>query len=101
METTSFGEEKLNVTMMPERVLIKLKTEEKTPGGIFLPDASKKRLSEGTIMAMGSIPKEKEPDMALKVNEHIFFFPGGGVEVKIGNDAYTVISLSDIFFIVR
>ncbi|MCC6477528.1 co-chaperone GroES [bacterium] len=93
----------MKIKPIDERVLIKpLEKEEKTVGGIIIPDtASKERPQMGEIIAMGddvelTERKQKKMSEILKVGDQIVYARYGGTEVKIDDKEYTLISRSDI-----
>ena len=93
----------MKIKPIDERVLIKpLEKEEKTIGGIIIPDtASKERPQMGEIIAMGDdveLTERKQKNMSeiLKVGDQIVYARYGGTEVKIDDKEYTLISRSDI-----
>jgi len=95
--------ERLKVRMMVDRVLVKRKTpEEVTPGGIVLPDVSKKILAEGTVVAVGPCSNtDLHEESPVTEGEHILFFPNGGVDIELAGQPYVVVSLCDIFMVVE
>ena len=94
--------ENLDVRMMADRVLIKRKKpEEVTPGGIVLPDITKKRLAEGTVMASGPCSNTDVYEEApIEEGDHVLFVPNGGVDITLKGEDYVVVSLCDIFLVV-
>ena len=83
-----------------DRVLIKvLDGEEKTAGGIIIPDTAKEKPQEGEIMAVG--PGTKTDDgkilpMDVKVGDIVLFGKWSGTEVKIDGTEYSIMKESDI-----
>ena len=83
-----------------DRVLIKvLDGEEKTAGGIIIPDTAKEKPQEGEIMAVG--PGTKTDDgkilpMDVKVGDIVLFGKWSGTEVKIDGKEYSIMKESDI-----
>ena len=89
---------------LEDRVIVKSGTpEEKTKGGIILPDTVKEKPVEGTIVAAG--PGRKSDDgkiveMEVKVGEKILYGKYSGTEVTIEGEEYLIMRESDIFAIV-
>jgi chaperonin GroES len=95
---------KLNIKPLGDRIVIKpMEAEEKTKGGIILPDTVKEKPVEGTIVAAG--PGRKSDDgkiveMEVKVGEKILYGKYSGTEVTIEGEEYLIMRESDIFAIV-
>lgn len=87
-----------------DNVLIKpLEAEEKTAGGIYLPDNAKQKPQMGEIMAIGSgkvTPKGEKHEMVVKVGQKVMYKKWGGNEIKVENEEWTIISQDDILAIV-
>ena len=83
-----------------DRVLIKvLDSEEKTSGGIIIPDTAKEKPQEGEIVAVGSGGKNesgKITPMDVKVGDIVLFGKWSGTEVKIDGKEYSIMKESDI-----
>ncbi|TDJ54730.1 MAG: co-chaperone GroES [Ignavibacteria bacterium] len=95
---------KLKIKPLGDRIVVKpMEAEEKTKGGIILPDTVKEKPVEGTIVAAG--PGRKSDDgkiveMEVKVGEKILYGKYSGTEVTIDGDEYLIMRESDIFAIV-
>ena len=83
-----------------DRVLIKvLDSDEKTSGGIIIPDTAKEKPQEGEIVAVGSGAKDengKTSPMDVKVGDIVLFGKWSGTEVKIEGKEYSIMKESDI-----
>ena len=83
-----------------DRVLIKvLDTEEKTSGGIIIPDTAKEKPQEGEIVAVGPGAMNdtgKLAPMDVKVGDIVLFGKWSGTEVKIDGKEYSIMKESDI-----
>ena len=83
-----------------DRVLIKvLDGEEKTAGGIIIPDTAKEKPQEGEIMAVGPGTKTEDGKtipMDVKVGDKVLFGKWSGTEVKIDGTEYSIMKESDI-----
>ena len=95
---------KLNIKPLGDRIVIKpMEAEEKTKGGIILPDTVKEKPVEGTIVAAGPGRKSddgKTVEMEVKVGEKILYGKYSGTEVTIEGEEYLIMRESDIFAIV-
>jgi chaperonin GroES len=95
---------KLKIKPLGDRIVVKpMEAEEKTKGGIILPDTVKEKPVEGTIVAAG--PGRKSDDgkiveMEVKVGEKILYGKYSGTEVTIEGEEYLIMRESDIFAIV-
>ena len=83
-----------------DRVLIKvLDSEEKTKGGIIIPDTAKEKPQEGEVIAVGPGAKTedgKTVKMDVKVGDKVIFGKWSGTEIKIDNIEYSIMKESDI-----
>ena len=77
-----------------------LKEEERTKGGIFLPQsAEKERPEQGTVIAVG--PGKKDIPMEVKEGDRVIFTKYGPQEIKVGNKEYLIASQDDILAIIE
>ena len=83
-----------------DRVLIiVLDSEEKTAGGIIIPDTAKEKPQEGEVVAVGPGSKNesgKLTPMDVKVGDIVLFGKWSGTEVKIDGKEYSIMKESDI-----
>jgi chaperonin GroES len=83
-----------------DRVLIKvLDSEEKTAGGIIIPDTAKEKPQEGEVVAVGPGAKSEEgkvSPMDVKVGDIVLFGKWSGTEVKSDGKEYRIMQESDI-----
>jgi len=83
-----------------DRVIVKvLEAEEKTRGGIILPDTAKDRPQEGEVVAVGSgriLENGERVPLEVKVGDRVVFSKYGGTEVKIDDEEYLIIRESDL-----
>jgi|TARA_Y100000815_G_scaffold210792_1_gene195238 chaperonin GroES len=83
-----------------DRVLIKvLEGEEKTAGGIIIPDTAKEKPQEGEIVAVGSGARREDGKiipMDVKVGDKVLFGKWSGTEVKIDGVEYSIMKEADI-----
>lgn len=89
-----------------DRVVVKpLEREEKTKGGIFLPDtATKERPMEGTVLAVGEGRRDDKGSlipMNVKAGDRVVFAKYGGTEFKIDDVEYLILAEKDILGIVQ
>jgi chaperonin GroES len=91
---------------LADRVVIKpADREEKTKGGIFLPDtASKERPQEGTILAAGEGRLDdngKRIPMTVKAGDKVLFAKYSGTEFKVDDVEYLILSEKDILGVIQ
>jgi len=90
------------VTLRPlgDRVVVKaLEAEEKTKGGIIIPDTAKDKPQEGEVMAVGPgrvLENGNRVPLDVKVGDRVVYSKYGGTEVKIDEVEYLVIRESDL-----
>lgn len=88
-----------------DRVLVKREdAEEKTSGGIIIPDTSKEKPSKGVVVAVGDGARDEKGNiipMTLKVGDKVFFTKWGGTEIKIDNEDLLIMKESDILAIIE
>lgn len=92
---------KINLTPLADRVIVKpMEAEEKTKGGIILPDIAKEKPIEGTVVAIGpgKIAEDgKTVKMELKVGDKVLYGKYSGTEVTVEGTEYLIMRESDIF----
>ncbi len=83
-----------------DRVLIEISDgEEKTSGGIIIPDTAKEKPQEGEVVAVGSGARTEDgkiTPMDVKVGDIVLFGKWSGTEVKIDGKEYSIMKESDI-----
>ncbi len=88
-----------------DNVLVRpLKAEEKTAGGIILPDSVKEKPQIGEIMAVGDgelMPKGDRKPMVVKVGQKVMYAKWGGNDVRVNNEDWKLVKQTDILAIVK
>lgn len=88
---------------LEDRVVVKAKTEEeRTKGGIVLPDTAKERPQEGEVKAVGPgklLENGQRAPMDVKPGDVVIFAKYGGTEVKLDGEEYIILRQSDILAI--
>ena len=88
-----------------DRVVVKrLDAEEKTKGGIIIPDTAKEKPQEGEVLAVGPGARDesgKRIDMEVKAGDRILFGKWSGTEVKLDGEELLIMKESDIMGIVE
>ena len=89
----------LNIKPLADRVVLKPSAaEEKTSGGIIIPDTAKEKPQKGTVLAVGN-GKKDEP-MTVKVNDQVLYGKYAGTEITIDGNNYLIMKESDILAII-
>ena len=83
-----------------DRVLVKrVKEEEKTRGGIIIPDTAQEKPQEGEVVAVGPGARDEDGErieLDVKVGDRILFGKWSGTEVKIDGQDLLIMNVSDI-----
>ncbi len=86
-----------------DHVLVRpLSNEEKTEGGIYLPDTAKEKPQEGEIIAVGQgrmLDNGTRVAPEVKTGDKVIFAKYGGTEIKVGEDEYLIMRENDILAI--
>ncbi|MFT5601514.1 MAG: chaperonin GroES [Parvicella sp.] len=89
----------LNIKPIADRVLIEpAAAEEKTMGGIIIPDTAKEKPRQGKVVAAGN-GKPDEP-MTVKVGDVVLYGQYSGTEIKVEGGDYLIMRESDVLAIV-
>jgi chaperonin GroES len=88
----------VKVKPLADRVLVEAAAaEEKTAGGIIIPDTAKEKPQRGTVIAVGN-GKKDEP-MTVKVGDLVLYGKYAGTELNVEGKDYLIMRESDIFAI--
>ncbi|HNW72167.1 MAG: co-chaperone GroES [Bacteroidales bacterium] len=89
----------MSIKPLADRVLIEAAAaEEKTAGGIIIPDTAKEKPQKGTVVAVG--PGKKDEPMTVKVGDKVLYGKYAGTEITIDGDNYLIMRESDIVAII-
>lgn len=87
-----------------DRVLVRrIEAEEKTAGGIIIPDSAKEKPSEGEIVSVGEGARDEDGDripLDVKVGDRVLFGKWSGTEVKVGGEDLLIMKESDILGVI-
>jgi chaperonin GroES len=90
---------KLSIKPLADRVLVEpAAAEEKTAGGIIIPDTAKEKPQKGTIVAVG--PGKKDEPMTVSVGDVVLYGKYAGTEITIDGNNYLIMRESDIVAII-
>jgi chaperonin GroES len=95
----------VKVIPLNDKVLVKrLDAEEKTAGGILLPDAAREKPRQGKVLAVGEgrrLDSGARATMQIKVGDKVLFTSYGGTEIKVEGEDYLLMSEEDVLAIVQ
>jgi len=87
-----------------DRVLVRrIEAEEKTAGGIIIPDSAKEKPSEGEIVAVGTGTRAEDGKVTpldVQVGDRVLFGKWGGTEVKLDGEDLLIMKESDIMGVI-
>lgn len=85
----------MNIKPLADRVLVKpAPAEEKTIGGIIIPDTAKEKPLKGEVLATGNGTKDEE--MVLKVGDTVLYGKYAGTEVELDGEKYLIMRQNDV-----
>lgn len=88
----------LNIKPLADRVIVKAaQAEQKTAGGIIIPDTAKEKPQRGEVVAVGN-GKKDEP-MIVKVGDVVLYGKYAGTEINYNGEDYLIMKESDILAI--
>ncbi len=95
----------MKIRPLNDRILVKrLEEEEKTKGGIIIPDSAKEKPAEGIVEAVGNgrlNDKGERMPVELKAGDRVLFSKYGGTDVKIEGGEYLIMREDDILGVVE
>jgi len=87
-----------------DRVVVKrIEAEEKTAGGIIIPDTAKEKPQEGNVVALGTgkVNEEgKKVEFTVKKGDKVLISKYGGTEIKVDGESYLIMREDDILGII-
>lgn len=90
----------MNLKPLDDRVVVEpLSAEEKTAGGIVLPDAAKEKPQRGKVLAVGPgrlLDSGERCAVAVKVGDEVLFAKYGGTEIEVDKKEVKILRESDI-----
>ena len=90
----------MKVKPLHDRVLVKrVESEERSAGGIIIPDTAKEKPSQGLVIAVGDGRRDDKGDriaLDVKKGDRVLFGKYAGTEVKVGGDEHLILSENDI-----
>ena len=90
----------MKIQPLADRVLIKpAAAEEKTVGGIIIPDTATEKPLKGSVIAVGNGTKDEE--MVLKAEDTVLYGKYSGTEVELDGEKYLIMRQSDVLAILQ
>ncbi len=89
---------------LADRVIIKPRpAEEKSKGGIILPDSAKEKPIEGDVVAVGEgrLEEGKTVPLTVKAGDKVLYGKYSGTEINVEGEEYLIMRESDIFGIIK
>ncbi len=94
---------KLGIRPLGDKVIIKrVEAEDKTSGGIVLPDAAKEKPKRGIVKAIGDgklLDSGERSQLQVRKNDEVLFSSYAGTEVKVNSEEYLIMDEGDILAI--
>ena len=96
---------KINVRPLNDKIVVRrVEAEEKTKGGIVLPDSAKEKPKEGVVMALGSgrlLDSGKRADFQVKEKDRVIFSSYAGTEIKVDGEDLLIMNEDDVLAVVN
>jgi chaperonin GroES len=95
----------MTVTPLGDRVLVKrVAADDKTKGGIILPDTAKEKPREGIVVAVGNgklLDTGKRQEMQVKKNDRVLFSSYAGSEIKMDGEEMLILGEDEILAVIE
>ncbi len=95
----------MKVKPLQDRILVKrIEEEERTKGGIIIPDAAKEKPQEGKVVAIGDgkiLESGKKAPLTVKPGDKILFGKYSGTEIKVDGEEHLILREDDVLAIVE
>jgi chaperonin GroES len=95
----------MKIRPLNDRILVeRLEEEEKTQGGIIIPDSAKEKPAEGKVIAVGKGKKNEKGEVTpldVKEGDRVLFGKYSGTEVKVGGMDYLIMREDDVLGIIE
>ncbi len=96
---------KLKIRPLGDKVIVKrLEAEDKTAGGIYLPETAKEKPKRGVVKAVGNgklLDNGERSKMQLTKDNEVLFSSYAGTEVKIDGEEYLIMSESEVLGVIE
>ncbi len=95
----------MSVRPLDDRILVKqCDAEERTAGGIVLPDTAKEKPQRGKVIATGPgklLDSGKRSTMSLKKGDEVFYGKYAGTDIKIDGEEYVILREQDVLAVIE
>ncbi|NLX58673.1 MAG: co-chaperone GroES [Phycisphaerae bacterium] len=95
----------MKITPLGDKIVVKrLEAEEKTKGGIVLPDTAKEKPQRGKVIAVGDgrlLDSGERAKPSVKKGDEIVFTSYAGTEIKVGGEEYLIMGESEVLAVVE
>lgn len=95
----------MKIRPLQDRILVKrLEEEERTKGGIIIPDTAKEKPSEGLVISVGKgkvLENGTQLPLDVKKNDRILFGKYSGTDIKIEGDEYLIMREDDVLGVIE
>ncbi len=95
----------MNLRPMQDRIIVKrLEEEQKTAGGLFIPDTAKEKPQRGEVVAVGKGKKTEDGKIIpldVKAGDKVLFGKYAGTEIKIEGQEYLIMREDDILGVIE
>mgnify|MGYP003574415523 CR=1 FL=1 len=104
MATATATSKKIKFRPLDDRVLVEpVEADEKTAGGIILPDTAREKPQRGVVIATGPgklLDTGKRGEIGVSLGDEVFYGKYSGTEIEFGPDKYVVLRENDILAVV-
>ena len=91
---------KMKIRPLDDRVVVEpIEAEEKTSGGIVLPDSAKERPQRGTVVAVGPgrlLESGQRGELSVQVGDEVIYGKYGGTDIKVNSNEVKILRETDI-----
>lgn len=91
---------KMKIRPLDDRVVVEpMESEERTAGGIVLPDSAKEKPQRGTVVAVGAgklLDNGKRGELSVQVGDQVIYGKYGGTDIEVNGDEVKILRESDI-----
>jgi len=95
----------MKVVPLHDRIVVsRIEAEEKTKGGIIIPDTAKEKPQEGRILAVGPGKRDKDGNLIpleVKAGDRVLFTKWAGTEIKIDGQEHMIMKEDDILGVIE
>ena len=95
----------MTIRPLHDRILVKrLDEEDKTAGGLYIPDSAKEKPIQGKVIAVGAGKRDKEGKaipVEIKAGDKVLFSKYSGTEVKLDGDEHLIMREDDILAVLE